>query len=74
VMQYLSNNEHPKTGISTVSKRTNGTTRYSFEITPELKDSLEQAVMLHQLRTNKRVSTSSVIRKALEVYLKENSL
>ena len=68
-MEYLTDKELPKTQIRKVSKTTNGTKRYSFEITPDLQHDLEQAVLLHQLRTGKRVSTSSVIRQALSDYL-----
>lgn len=46
------------------------TTRYSFEITKELAEKLEARVMAEQIRHNKRVSTSSIIRQALKEYLK----
>lgn len=50
------------------------TKRYSFEITPELKQKLEQAVLQHQLDTGKKVSTSAVIRTAIDKYLKAGKL
>lgn len=50
------------------------TQRYSFEITAELKTELEQAVLKHQLETGKKVSTSSVIRTAIEQHLKRGKL
>ena len=46
------------------------TERYSFEITHELKSELERAVLQHQLDTGKKISTSSVIRTAIEQHLK----
>ena len=49
------------------------TARYSFEITHQLQNQLEEHIMVQQLRLHKRISTSSVIRKALKAYLaKEN--
>jgi hypothetical protein len=69
-MKYLNDNDKPSTTIKTVSKYTKGTKRYSFEITPQLQDELEKAVIIHTLMTGKRVSTSSVIRQALKDYLK----
>lgn len=50
------------------------TSRYSFEITPDLKTKLERAVLEHQLATGKKVSTSAVIRTAIEKYLKAGRL
>lgn len=50
------------------------TSRYSFEITADLKAQLERAVLEHQLNTGKRVSTSAVIRTAIEKYLKTGKL
>jgi hypothetical protein len=50
------------------------TQRYSFEITHELKSELEQAVLQHQLDTGKKISTSSVIRTAIEQHLKRGKL
>lgn len=50
------------------------TSRYSFEITPELKQKLEQAVLQHQLDTGKKISTSAVIRTAIDKYLKAGKL
>jgi len=46
------------------------TMRYSFEITPELANALEERVLSEQALHKKRVSTSSVIRQALSDYLK----
>jgi hypothetical protein len=66
--------------LKSVPKRTRAkdgvkrTERYSFEITPELKRELERAVLQHQLDTGKKVSTSSVIRTAIEQYLKRGKL
>lgn len=66
--------------IKNVPKRTRAkdgvkrTERYSFEIYPELKTELERAVLQHQLDTGKKVSTSSVIRTAIEQYLKRGKL
>lgn len=50
------------------------TSRYSFEITADLKTKLERAVLEHQLATGKKVSTSAVIRTAIEKYLKAGKL
>jgi hypothetical protein len=50
------------------------TSRYSFEITDELKTKLERAVLQHQLDTGKKVSTSAVIRTAIDKYLKTGKL
>ena len=50
------------------------TQRYSFEITADLKQQLERAVLEHQLNTGKKVSTSAVIRTAIEKYLKAGRL
>lgn len=50
------------------------TSRYSFEITADLKAKLERAVLEHQLNTGKKVSTSAVIRTAIEKYLKAGRL
>lgn len=66
--------------LKSVPKRTRAkdgvkrTERYSFEIYPELKTELERAVLQHQLDTGKKVSTSSVIRTAIEQYLKRGKL
>lgn len=50
------------------------TSRYSFEITADLKDQLERAVLEHRLSTGKKVSTSAVIRTAIAKYLKAGKL
>ena len=50
------------------------TERYSFEITGDLKTELERAVLQHQLDTGKKISTSSVIRTAIEQHLKRGKL
>jgi len=47
------------------------TTRYSFEITPELKDKLNRRLAEIQLTTGKKVSASEVIRQALARELRE---
>lgn len=51
-----------------------GTTRYSFEITADLKAKLERAILEHQLNTGKKVSNSAVIRTAINKYLKTGKL
>jgi hypothetical protein len=50
------------------------TERYSFEIYPELKKDLEQAIADYRKRTGKDISKSQVIRNALEKHLKGNKL
>jgi hypothetical protein len=50
------------------------TTRYSFEITTELKDQLERAILDHQLNTGKKITTSAVIRNAIAKHLKAGKL
>ena len=50
------------------------TSRYSFEITADLKAQLERAVLEHRLATGKKTSTSEVIRTAIEKYLKTGKL
>lgn len=68
------------TPLKAVPKRTRAkdgvknTQRYSFEITAELKDQLERAVIEHRLNTGKKISTSAVIRKAITKYLKGGKL
>lgn len=70
----------PATPLKGVNKRkrakdgVKNTSRYSFEITAELKNQLERAVLEHQLATGKKVSTSAVIRTAIEKYLKTGKL
>jgi hypothetical protein len=67
----------PLKGIARRKRAKDGiknTSRYSFEITAELKAQLERAVLQHQLDTGKKVSTSSVIRTAIEKYLKTGKL
>lgn len=70
----------PATPLKGVSKRqrakdgVQNTSRYSFEITNDLKQQLERAVLEHQLATGKKVSTSAVIRTAIEKYLKTGKL
>ena len=68
------------TPLKAIPKRTRAkdgvknTQRYSFEITNELKDQLERAVLEHRLNTGKKVSTSAVIRIAITKYLKGGKL
>lgn len=50
------------------------TQRYSFEITPELKANLEQAIAEYRKETGKNISNSLVIRNALDHYLKRGKL
>lgn len=50
------------------------TSRYSFEITADLKAQLERAILEHQLKTGKKISNSAVIRTAIEKYLKTGRL
>lgn len=70
----------PTTQLKGVAKRkrakdgVQNTSRYSFEITADLKAKLERAVLEHQLNTGKKVSTSAVIRTAIEKYLKTGKL
>ena len=70
------NVQAPTTPLKGVSKRKRAkdgiqnTSRYSLEITADLKAQLERAVLEHQLATGKKVSTSAVIRTAIEKYLK----
>lgn len=70
----------PTTPLKGVNKRkrakdgVQNTSRYSFEITADLKTKLERAVLEHQLATGKKVSTSAVIRTAIEKYLKTGKL
>ncbi len=47
------------------------TTRYSFEITPELKEKLNKRIAEIQLTTGKKVSASEIIRQALARELRE---
>lgn len=68
---------NPLKGVSKRKRAKDGvqnTSRYSFEITAELKTKLERAVLEHQLATGKKVSTSAVIRTAIEKYLKTGKL
>lgn len=67
----------PLKGVSKRKRAKDGvqnTSRYSFEITADLKTKLERAVLEHQLATGKKVSTSAVIRTAIEKYLKAGKL
>ena len=50
------------------------TQRYSFEITAELKDELEQAITNYRKATGKDISKSQVIRNALTKHLKAGKL
>lgn len=50
------------------------TQRYSFEITAELKDELEQAITSYRKATGKDISKSQVIRNALQKHLKGGKL
>lgn len=50
------------------------TQRYSFEITPDLKDDLEQAIVAYRKDTGKDISKSQVIRNALAKHLKASKL
>ena len=45
--------------------------RFSFEITPELKDKLNKRIAEIQLSTGKKVSASEIIRDALARELRE---
>lgn len=70
-------NATPLSGISRQKRAKDGiknTERYSFEITADLKDQLERAVLEHRLSTGKKVSTSAVIRTAITKYLKAGKL
>lgn len=74
------NVQTPTTPLKGVAKRkrakdgVQNTQRYSFEITAELKQQLERAVLEHQLATGKKVSTSAVIRTAIDKYLRTGKL
>ena len=70
-------NTTPLKGVSKRKRAKDGvqnTSRYSFEITTDLKATLERAVLEHQLATGKKISTSAVIRTAIEKYLKTGKL
>ncbi len=70
-------NATPLRGVAKRKRANDGvqnTSRYSFEITADLKRTLERAVLEHQLATGKKVSTSAVIRTAIEKYLKAGKL
>lgn len=59
---------------ATISKRQKGvyqTVRFSFEITPELKEKLNKRIAEIQLSTGKKVSASEIIRDALARELRE---
>lgn len=68
------------TPLKGVPKRTRSkdgvknTERYSFEITPALKEQLERAILETRLNTGKKITASGVIRTALERYLKTGKL
>lgn len=68
------------TPLKSVPKRkrakdgTTTTSRYSFEITGELKGRLEQAIINHRKATGNNISNSAVIRTALDKYLKGGKL
>ena len=67
----------PLKGVSKRKRAKDGvqnTSRYSFEITAELKAQLKRAVLEHRLATGKKTSTSEVIRTAIEKYLKTGKL
>ena len=67
----------PLKGVSKRKRAKDGvqnTSRYSFEITADLKTKLERAVLEHRLATGKKTSTSEVIRTAIEKYLKTGKL
>ncbi len=50
------------------------TQRYSFEITTDLKDQLEQAIKDYRMATGNDISKSQVIRNALAKHLKGGKL
>lgn len=59
---------------ATLTKRQWGkkqTKRYSFEITPELKERLDKRIAEIQLTTGKKISASEIIRDALARELRE---
>lgn len=59
---------------ATLTKRQWGkvqTTRYSFEITPELKEKLNKRIAEIQLTTGKKMSASEIIRDALARELRD---
>lgn len=57
-----------------IKEGVNRTQRYSFEITPDLKDGLEQAITNYRKETGKDISKSQVIRNALAKHLKGGKL
>ena len=69
------NQKPPRKNVkATISKRQKGvyqTVRFSFEITPELKDKLNKRIAEIQLSTGKKVSASEIIRDALARELRE---
>jgi hypothetical protein len=70
-------NATPLKGVAKRKRANDGvqnTSRYSFEITTDLKKTLERAVLEHQLATGKKISTSAVIRTAIDKYLKTGKL
>lgn len=67
----------PLKGVSKRKRAKDGvhtTQRYSFEITAELKDELEQAITNYRKATGKDISKSQVIRNALTKHLKAGKL
>lgn len=50
------------------------TQRYSFEITPDRKQDIEQYIINYRKKTGKNISKSEVIRKAIEKYVKGKRL
>ena len=67
----------PLKGVAKQTRSKDGvknTERYSFEITHELKEQLERAILETRLGTGKKITASGVIRTALEKYLKAGRL
>ena len=73
--QAIAEAKPPRKNVkATLTKRQWGkkqTKRYSFEITPELKERLDKRIAEIQLTTGKKISASEIIRDALARELRE---
>lgn len=57
-----------KEGIKEATRKTQ---RYSFEIYNDQKDKLEELQYKYKKKTDKKISASSIIREALDMYLEK---
>jgi hypothetical protein len=57
-----------KEGIKEATRKTE---RYSFEIYKDQKDKLEELQYKYKKKTDKKISASSIIREALDIYLEK---